>query len=190
MEPHQEGCLFSGTEEEARLIFAYVGQVAPDGLSKIPVSMQIPDLLNSAPNLEPLSMSHQFRVVSALASEALVISDSKLRGVFMTRRRNAEYYNQAGGFNMRGVRRQSMTGPLRMILGEGKPAVEFFLTTTPHDIGVFYKLHCKSQTWVSLPTTTTKADRNMKGPKRARLVPQIIPLGTTFISHWFCRITM
>ena len=166
------------------MIFQYVGQVTPDGFPKIPDLMWIPNLLNSAPKLEPLSLSLQFRVVSALPSEALVISDSNQRAVFMARRKSAKTLSQHG-LNKFGVRRHSMIGPLRLILGEGKPASTFFLEFSPEDMGDFYKRHCTSQTWVSLPTTNKAKGRDTEGTKRARKVPCDCSHDLMFISRWF-----
>ena len=153
-------CIFlsTGTADEVNRVCRFVGRVSPYHqleACEIPLSAIIPNLLTSvAPSHIPLHT--QFRAISALPSEVLLIGSKNQRAAFMKRLKHIE----ATPRSLYVQRSPSAAGSLRMILGDGKVAHKFFEDSSLVEIGSFYAGNCSSTLWTSLPSAATPSKRS------------------------------
>lgn len=123
----------------------------------IPKELRIPDFFIDSVHAQSLSLELQFRAVSALPSEALVITHARQREVLVAKRKRSD----SNPTILHRHREETLAGPLRQVLGAGEHAIAFFRESSDEILGAFYDSRCKSSSWGSLPSRKEKISKQV-----------------------------
>ena len=137
-------------------MLSYIARLTNQDSFSIPGELRIPDFFKSVP-AQLLSLELQFRAVSALPSEALMIIHGRQREVLVAKRK----WVDSQPARLRRHRDETLAGPLRQVLGEGEHAVAFFRGSSNEELGSFYDRCCTSSSWNPLPSHKEKISKQV-----------------------------